>query len=251
MGSGGQEEARGMIPIFITSFFRLDFTEAVVRHIRQRTEGGEIHLWDNGSDRGTQDALYRMLDLGWVQSLHLDSRNTGCLFPKLPFHAMVPADCEFYVVTDGDFIPSVGWLPKLLETMVKHQDLALLTLEYFPRWPLQPLENLGDYTRCKAVGNTFKLCRRSAVHEVIHSIPQALGAYGDDGLLCDLLDCQGYKVGYQNGAYCYNLELTAPKWGYTPEQLAQDPRKAGYQEPIRYTPLDWDTLTPPPEFLHG
>lgn len=233
-----------MTPIFLQSWERLDFTMKTIEEIRERTEDFRLHVFDNGSGEGVSSVLLMAHFNGKIDSLHLEGRNTGCLYPKHVFHAMVPDDCLFYVVTDNDFIPCAGWLPALLGIMERNRDLALLTLDYLPRWPLQPLEDRGEYVRTKAVGNTFKLCRRHAMEQVIHDMPQKLGAYGDDGMLCDLLDRAGWEVGYAKGKYCFNLELTVPNWGYTEEQLKQDPRKSGYAPPMRYLPMDWDTLEP-------
>lgn len=234
-----------MIPIFLTSFYRPRFIERVIQTIVKRTPNPAIHVWDNGSDRLTKEVLQIAFEGGDIQSLHLDSRNTGCLYPKHSFHAMVPGDQPYYVVSDGDFIPCVDWLPPMLKVMERYPRLAFLTLDYWPRWPLQPLDNLGPYTRCRAVGNTFRLVRKAAVDEIIHEVPNELGAYGDDGMFSRAVQAVGYDVGFINGKYCFNLELTEPNWGYTPDQLQKDPRKAGYSEPVRYEPTDWDTLTPP------
>lgn len=242
-----------MIPIFLSSWNRLTFTKQVLRSIRERTEPDSysLHVYDNGSEPDTQAFLCSKLEEREITSLHLDSRNTGCLFNKLVYHSMVPDDVDIYCVTDNDFIPCIGWLPAMLKVMASNPDLALLTLDYYPRWPLQPMNDRGDYMACQAVGNTYKLCRRQAVEQVIHDIPQKMGAYGDDGLLCELLRKVGWEVGYIKGKYCFNLELTQYNWGYTEDQLKQDPRKAGYSEPIRYFPLDWETLIPPPAFQNG
>lgn len=238
-----------MIPIFLQTWNRPEFTFRAIDEIHKRTDAGSfrLHVLDNGSEPDTCEKLFHAWCEFRIDSLHLEGRNTGCLYPKHVFSAMVPQDTDFYVVTDNDFIPCVGWLPAMLEVMKANPDLALLTLDYLPRWPLGPQEDHGDYVRCKAVGNTFKLCRRKAVEMAMCAIPQKLGAYGDDGMLCEILADAGYQVGFIRGKYCFNLELTVPKWGYTDEQLLQDPRKAGYQEPLRYTPENWDTLEPSPE----
>lgn len=238
-----------MTPIFLQSWHRPEFTIRAIEAIHERTarEDFRLTVFDNGSGSPLESELIRMYKAGLIDTLHLEGRNTGCLYPKPVFHAMVPDDCNFYVVTDNDFIPCVGWLPAMLEVMRNNPDIALLTLMYLPVWPMQPMDDRGDYVRTVAVGNTFKLCRRKAVEMVIRDMQQKLGAYGDDGMLCSLLYKTGWEVGYIKNKFCYNLELTSDKWGYTDDQLRQDPRKAGYAEPKRYTPTNWDTLEPSPE----
>ena len=235
-----------MIPIFVQSWHRWEFTRQVIKSIRERTAPGSyrLHVLDNGSDRDTVRGLIETFEASHIDSLHVEGRNTGCLWPKHVFHAMVPQDCEYYVVTDNDFIPCFGWLEGLTGIMRNSPQLACLTLDYLPRWPLQPMQDRGIYFRTKAVGNTFKLCRRRAVDAALRDIPQSIGKYSDDGMLSQALDSMGYEVGYAKGLWCFNLENLKDNWGYTAEQVKADPRKAGYGAQVRYLPTNWETLEP-------
>jgi hypothetical protein len=60
----------------------------------------------------------------------------------------------------------------------------------------------------------------------------------------------GWEVGIAKTVFTYNLELTAENGGYTREESAGDPRRAGYGPAAsRYEPLSWETLEPPAELL--
>lgn len=237
-----------MTPIFITSWFRPAMAQKVIEAIHQRTEVGtfSLHLYNNQAD--SDSAYYnRLLRSGALTSLTLDNRNTRCLYPKIVFHAMTPADCEYYVVTDNDFLPAVNWLPRMLKIMDENPKLAMLVPFYWPYWPMQPLYDRGEYYAAQAVGNTFRVIRRSALDLIIHEVRQDLNAYGDDGLFSRLVQSIGYEVGIAKSIFTYNLEQVEENRGYNPEESARDPRTASYGKHQRYEPLDWETLEPPSE----
>jgi len=75
---------------------------------------------------------------------------------------------------------------------------------------------------------------------------QNMESFGDDGLVSELVREKGYKVAFCRNLYCWHSGQT-DNWGYKPEDLDKDPRKAGYGEPYKYSPEDMDTFTPPPE----
>ena len=235
-----------MIPIFITSWRRIEFLKQVVQKIHERTTDYELHVYDNASDRETTDWLIAAQRSGMVTSVTLDNRNTRCLYPKKVFHSMVSSNSEYYVVTDNDFIPCVGWLEKLKAIMDRNPKIGCLALQYWPHWPMSPIAKYTDYVYCRAIGNTFKMCRREAMEQVIYGIPQSLDAFSDDSKISEALRSKGWATGFAIDAYCYNLELTVPNYGYKPEELAMDPRKIGYlSQPETYEPVNWETLEPP------
>lgn len=243
-----------MTPIFVTSWNRFHFTERVVREIHNRTQPGaySIHILDNGSDEETQFNLCKMKLTGMIEGLTLLPTNTRCVHPKHVYGALVPDSCPFFVVTDNDFIPAQGWLPRLLAIMERNPSLALLAPQYWPQWPMSPQVPSTDYVPCDAIGNTFKLCRTAAYKEAMRQVPNEYGQFSDDGILSSVLrEGMGLQVGFARDVFCYNLELTEENWGYTEPQLKEDPRKAGYSKPLGYQPVDWDTLAPPAELRIG
>ena len=78
------------IQIYMTSWNRREMTERAIREIHERTAPGsfQINIYDNGSEKATRDYLISLLEAGKITTLMLDSRNTGCLYNKLIFHAM-------------------------------------------------------------------------------------------------------------------------------------------------------------------
>jgi hypothetical protein len=242
-----------MTPIFITSWNRPEFTRRVINEIQNRTEVGtySIHVLDNGSEKSTRVWLSHLQTSGEIDGLTLLKSNSACVHPKHVFSALVPDSCPYFVVTDNDFIPGNGWLPKMLEEIERNPRLACLTAQYYPYWPMGPKEARADYVACQAVGNTFRLCRTAEVKEATRQLPNEYGAYSDDGLISDRLRAMGFEVGFSRSVYCYNLELTEDNWGYTEDQLKEDPRKAGYTQPERYQPLDWETLAVPEQLRIG
>lgn len=240
-----------MTPIFITAWHRPAMTARVIHAIHDRTRNISLHLYNNETDPVTRDLYSGFQADGLLTSVTLDSRNTRCLFPKLVFHAMVPADCPYYVVTDNDFLPAVNWLPRMLAIMEANPKLAMLVPFYWPYWPMNPLEGRGDYFTAQAVGNTFRLIRRSALDLIIHEVKQDVNAYGDDGLFSRLVQSIGWEVGIAKNIFTYNLEQTEENRGYSLDQSAKDPRTAGYGKHQRYEPLDWETLQPPKELCLG
>ena len=233
------------IPIFITSFYRSDMTRRAIELIKERTTPGtyQLHLYDNASDKSTRDYLYGLLENGTITSLHLDSRNTGCLYNKAVFHAMTESNSEFYIVSDNDIYPpksSPDWLTQLITLMEKYPYLAFLTPQVPPVQLQMPEVVLDDIVLCRAVGNTFKIVRRKAYP--IDKYNQELYKYGDDGLVSEEVRKAGWKI-----AFCRKLFAChagqCKNWGYKPEEIEKDPRKAGYGDPF-ILQIDPDTFEP-------
>jgi len=223
-----------MIDIYITSFYRRHMTQRQIELIRDRTYLGSyrLHLFDNASDKVTRDYLYDLLEKGIITSLHLENRNTGCLYNKAVFHAMTESDSKFYCVTDNDIFPPLltpDWLTQMKDIMEAHSDLAFLTPQFPPVQLMSPEKICEDIVYCKAVGNAFKMVRRESLS--ISDYEQSIGSYGDDGLLSEIVIKKGWKVAFcrkifvLHAGQCYN-------WGYSPEEVAKDPRKKGYGTPF-------------------
>ena len=239
-------------PIYITSFHRRHFTERCIREIRERTAPGtyEIHLYDNDSmtDKGDRDFAYGLLEQGLVTSVHLDSRNTGCLYPKLVFHAMTTEDTPFYVVNDADVFPpklEPDWLSKMTEIMLSHPTLGMLAMQLPPQSFQGPNGYDDTIVYAKAVGNTFKMVRRETAALVLKSgsLRQELMKFGDDGALSTAMWLIGGRVGFCRDIWCYHAGQCA-NWGYRPEELVKDPRKAGYGKPFTYEFEDEEKYLP-------
>ena len=230
-------------PIYITTWHREDMAGDVLYQLGTRTAPGtyEIHVWDNGSDCDMQESLYSALKGGLITSLHLDSRNTGCKLPKGAFHSMTPADCDYYVVSDGDVCPplldGMDWLARLRDTMDRHPNIAVLAAQLPPQSFQSPYLVMDNVVLCQAVGNTLKMVRRSMFP--IDWWSATLGEYGDDGKLCQELRRRGHHVAFSRDVYCLHMGQCT-KCGYTDEQWVQDPRKAGYGAPYTY---EYDPIT--------
>jgi hypothetical protein len=234
------------IPIYMTSWFRQDMTDRAVKEIIERTtpDTYELHVYDNGSDMDTRCSLITLLGQGKLTSLLLDSRNTGCLYNKGIFHMMTESSCPYYVVTDNDVFPpklSPDWLSQMIAIMEAHPELGMLAPQLPPQWLQQPETVKDDIVYCKAVGNTLKLVRRAAFP--INKFKQQLGAYGDDGLVAQQMNEEGWRVAFCRNIFCFHAGQ-CENWGYTPEQVSMDPRKSGYGTPFVYEMKNWDTYEP-------
>lgn len=232
----------------MTSFFRKKFTETAVQLIHERTtpDTFDIHVYDNGSDKGTRDFLYSLLEQKKITSLQLDSRNTGCCYNKAVFYAMTETSDKYFCVTDNDVFPpklSPDWLSQMITIMDNHPELAFLAPQVPPQWLQIP-----DYKRvhedivyCKAVGNTFKLVRRDAFP--FSKYPIKIGNFGDDGLVCKLVEDAGYSTAFCRNIFCFHAGQ-CDNWGYNPEEIELDPRKNGYGKPFIYNIKNQDTYEP-------
>lgn len=237
-----------MIDIYMTSFYRQHFTAEAVKQIRERTELGtyQLHIWDNGSDSSTREYLYHLLSMGQIASLHLDSRNTGCLYNKAVFQAMTESTNKYYVVTDNDIYPpkvSPDWLKQMIAIMDNYDDLAMLSPHILPVGLMGPIKSEHDVVFCKAVGNALKMVRREAFPG-IGAYEQRLLAYGDDGLTSKIIRENGWRVAFCRHLFCYHAGQS-DNWGYKPDEIHKDPRKQGYgkpfiveQDPETYIPKD-------------
>ena len=227
-------------------------TKKVINLIHERTAPGTyaIHVFDNGSDKITQDFLYGLLQQKKIVSLHLDSRNTGCLYNKSIFYMMNEYTDKYFCVTDNDVYPpklSPDWLSQMITIMDAHPDLAFLAPQVPPQWLQTPdmKKVKDDIVYCKAVGNTFKMVRRSAF-PIADGYINMLGAFGDDGLVCDLAAMRNYKTAFCRNIFCYHAGQ-CDNWGYTDHEVSLDPRKAGYGPPFKYELANEETYEPTSE----
>jgi len=235
-----------MTDIFITSFFRKDFTEKTLQYIYDRTEKNtyNIHLYDNGSDKETRDFLYGLLEKSEITSLTLDSRNTGCLYNKGIYHMMALASSAYYVISDNDVFPpklTPDWLSQMTLIMDNHPELALLTPQLPPTQFQRPYEVKEDIVYAEAVGNTFKMIRREAIP--IEKFKPQLMAFGDDGFVSKEVKEKGWKIAFCRNIFCYHAGQ-CENWGYAQEQISKDPRKTGYGKPFEYKIINEDTYEP-------
>lgn len=240
-----------MIDIYMTTWLREDFTRKSIELIHERTYAGsfQLHVFDNNSGVEMKEYLIGLLDEGKIASLHLDSRNTGCLYNKGIFHMMTESTQKFYCVTDNDTFPpklSPDWLSQMIKIMDDHPDLAFLVPQIPPQWLQGPdlSQVRDDIVYCKAVGNTFKIVRRAAFP--ISEFRPALGAYGDDGLLSEQVKLRNYKVAFCRNIFCYHAGQ-CKNWGYNEREIAMDPRKNGYGKPFIYKLKNEETYEPYPE----
>lgn len=240
------------INIYMTSFFRLDMTLKSVKMIHDRTEKGNfsLHIFDNGSDFNTQHELVRLLEDKLITSLHLDNRNTGCLYNKGIFYIMNEHNDEYFVVTDNDIYPpklSPDWLSQMINIMNNHSELGMLTPQLPPQRLQMPYETKDDIVYSKAVGNTLKLVRTKAFP--IKEYNQSLNTYGDDGLISDLMHKKGWKVAFCKNIFCFHAGQ-CKNWGYEEDQIHLDPRKIGYSGHFVYDIKDEETYEPlPPNIM--
>ena len=236
------------IQIFITSWFRPEFISKTIEYIIERTLPGTflINVYDNGSDKITRDLLNSYLELGTINSVTFDRRNTGCLYNKLVFHSMVESTDKYYCVTDNDVFPpmlSPDWLSQMIEIMDRHPGIGMLAPQLPPQYLQMPYRIADDVVYASAVGNTLKVIRRECLDRVIHRIDQSLGKYGDDGLVSKMMREDGWEVAFCRNIFCYHAGQ-CDKWGYTDSQIDLDPRKAGYGRPFTYDIVNQDTYEP-------
>jgi glycosyltransferase involved in cell wall biosynthesis len=212
----------------------------------ERTYPGtfKLHVFDNGSDEATKRVLIGLLDSGRIESLHLDNRNTGCLYNKGVFHTMTESKDRYYCVTDNDVYPpkiEPDWLSSMIKIMDDNPRIGLLAPQLPPQFLQQPFFVDRDIVKCIGVGNTLKIVRREAFP--ITRYRQELGSYGDDGLISKMMREDGWEVAFCRNIFCYHAGQCT-NWGYSQDQIDLDPRKAGYGKPFTYDLVNEDTYEP-------
>jgi hypothetical protein len=239
-------EAR-VIPIFMTSWHRPDFTWVALSQIAARTIAPhEVHVWDNGSAPEEQATLREIHQSKECHHLYLHAHNRGCCFPKGIYRALA-GDADFFVLTDNDACPpkvTPCWLTELERIMRAHDELGCLALRCPPEWLQQPmpgdLDGTNEIVRCKAVGNQFKMIRSEAwPHDWTEETRGK--TFGDDAILCDLMARDGWLTAFTRNIWCLHAGQ-CEDWGYTKSQVNEDPRKAGYGKPYtyKYNPLTYE-----------
>ncbi|MDO8640454.1 MAG: glycosyltransferase [Nitrosarchaeum sp.] len=236
-----------MVDIYITSFFRQQMTERTISLLQERTTPGtyQLHVFDNGSDKSTQDYLYSLLENKTIASLHLDSRNTGCLYNKAIFHAMTASTQPYYVITDNDIYPpklSPDWLQQMTAIMEMYPGLACLT----PQCATSAMHTMPELIHptvvfCKVAGNALKLMRRAAFP--VNQYHQKLNAFGDDGQLSELIRNNGWHIGFCRQVFFLHAGQ-CENWGYEANEIDNDPRKATYGPPLIVPVINEETWEP-------
>lgn len=234
------------IDIYITSFFRIEMTLKTIDLLYERTQPGTflIHVFDNGSDDRTKKELIKLLDTGRIESLHLDRRNTGCLYNKGIFYMMTESKSKYFCVTDNDVYPpklEPDWLSRMIAIMEKYPKLGMLAPQLPPQCLQQPFLVCDDIVKCMAVGNTLKIVRTEAFP--IKSFQQSIGSYGDDGIVASMMRDEGWEIAFCRDIFCFHAGQ-CDKWGYTDDQIALDPRKIGYGKPFTYNIVNQETFEP-------
>ena len=164
---------------------------------------------------------------------------------------MTESSDKYMCISDNDILPPKlspnDWLSQMVAIMDRHPEIGLLTPQLPPQFLQMPYQILDDVIYAKAIGNTFKVCRMEAMKKIVPKIEQSLGKFGDDGHVSELIEQAGYKV-----AFCKNLFVChlgqCLNWGYKPEEIALDPRKAGYGEPFTYKIVNEETFEPEPRW---
>lgn len=234
------------IDIYITSFFRIEMTLKTIDLLYERTQPGTflIHVFDNGSDDLTKKELIRLLDTGRIESLHLDRRNTGCLYNKGIFYMMTESKSKYFCVTDNDVYPpklEPDWLSRMITIMEKYPKLGMLAPQLPPQCLQQPFLVCDDIVKCMAVGNTLKIVRTEAFP--VKNFQQSIGSYGDDGIVASMMRDDGWEIAFCRDIFCFHAGQ-CDKWGYTEDQIALDPRKVGYGRPFTYGIVNQETFEP-------
>lgn len=240
-----------MIDIYITSWRRIEFLKKTIKSIYDNTTPGtyRLHVFDNASDPFLRGFLIQLFNEKKICTLHLDSRNTGCLYNKAIFHEMTESGSKYYVVTDNDIYPprlTPDWLEQMVKIMDEHEDLAFLAPQLPPIWLQEPIKAEKNVVYCKAVGNTLKIVRRKAYP--IEEYAQKTNKYGDDGLVCEKVRQKGWRVAFCRDIFCFHAGQ-CENWGYEENEIALDPRKQGYGEPFYYEISDMETYRPKNENL--
>ena len=235
-----------MIPIFVLSFHRVEMTKLCLQYLSERTSIPiTIHIWDNGSNYNEQQELFKLYQKHMYDSLNLLSFNSGTTYPKIIQHAMAtthPYESKYFVFNDADvYCPQISpcWLTKLIEIMDANIDLGCIAAQLPPQVLQAPYEDRGDHTLCAAVGNTLKVIRSSAWQKINKN-----SIYSDDFYICDAMRNAGYLSAFANDVWCLHAGQ-CENWGYTPEQVKEDPRKVGLGPPYIYK---YDEITFKPQF---
>lgn len=228
------------IPIYILAWHRMGMTERCLREIAERTRyPHEVHVYVNSAWEDDVEALLKLAP--YYTSIHLDKRNTCVWYPKFIAHAMTTVDTPYYVLNDQDYYPpqlsGPCWLERLVRTMEEYSGLGVLAAQLPPQSLQGPIGPRDGYIVCRAVGNSLRLTRRAVWPQA--EFKQELGKFGDDSILCGMIRSKGYDTGFSRDVYCLHAGQTR-NWGYKPEELRKDPRKAGYGPPYTY---DYDPLT--------
>lgn len=217
--------------------------------IKERTRfPHRVIVWDNNSESPTEHiAIWDYRHHGLVDSIIYWHENSGPYFPKLVFRSMVTEEEPYYVVSDNDVYPPLieggCWLTEMVREMEAWPDLGCLSLQLPPQWLQGPIKERGNHVLATAIGNTCTLIRRSAWP--MDHWPQHSGKFGDDGLRSEYMAKAGFHSAFMKNIWCkHDGQQTG--WGYTPSQIAADPRKANYGPPFVYDhhPLTYEPLDP-------
>jgi len=237
------------IKIFITTWHRTEMLERCLREIKERTATPhEVIVFDNGSEEEEVKYIKDLHSNHMCDSLILWPHNTGPYFPKAVFYSLTTPEDTYYVSNDADTYPpnlEPDWLSRMIKEMDAYPYIGVMAPQLPPQNMQGPKYENGNHVICTAVGNQLSVVRRSAWP--VEQWPQESGKFGDDSLRSERMEANGFLTAYMKDTWCMHGGQ-CEQWGYTKEQLAEDPRKAEYDLPYYYV-YDMQTYMPVDDYL--
>lgn len=173
-----------------------------------------IYAWDNGSTDGSNDALKRESDFGWLEEYEPSPANAGMNVPLAAFIKR-HADSKYVAKVDCDTIVEPMWLDILIEQMERHDLWACAAWHWRPKgpagtfwdWAQDCMRDLGDVFLHDYTGGTAVVIRTDLFREYglpYHGYPCGLG---DLTLLFRRAAMDGKRIGWSKRTFARLLDL--------------------------------------------
>jgi len=216
--------------LHLVSWNRPKMTELVIKTIHRNTNRDDFRLtvWDNASEKITQDMLNQLQENGMVDYLIKAEENVGLELARQELLRKA-TETEFFVDIDNDCLPPPNWLQEQLELMQKYEDYAAIaqrtqvmigTGNIF-----ETSDKIGiDITDFSHPGGSFRIMRTDAVKEVGGWDRKSSGRGSEERYICGKLRSAGYGTAFATNIKCLHLWGTTKtdSWGYPKNYKPED-----------------------------
>lgn len=216
------------VDLHLVSWNRPEMTELVIRTIHRNTDRDNFRLvvWDNGSSKELQDALYDMADNGYIDELFLHSQNIGLEAARQKLLESVRSD--YFVCIDNDCLPpptkdGKDWLERLVDLMENHKDFAAISMRTQVMIGtgniFEEADQAGDdIVEFPHPGGSFRIMLTKAVRDIGGWDREAVGRGAEERYICGKLRDAGYRTAFATDVKTLHLfgvrDRTKERWGY-------------------------------------
>lgn len=218
------------IDIHLVSWNRPKMTRLVIETLMRNTKPDSYRLvvFDNGSERETQNILINMHESGKIDELHLEAENQGLEYAR-QWMLNNATESQYFVCLDNDclappMVDGEDWVEHMLDLMAKYEEFAAISMRTQVMIGtgniFEEADEIGDdIVEFPHPGGSFRMMNRFATLEVEGWDAKRPGRGAEERFICGKLHAAGYRTAFTVKIQCLHLFGTrgdnpTDQWGY-------------------------------------